>query len=79
MSRGIGAIEAAPSRLTFFYVTIALGGALGGVFVALIAPRVFSGFYELPVGLAACGFVVLAVLRAIRRAAWEAPGGGPFR
>ena len=52
-----------PSRLTFFYVTIALGGALGGVFVALIAPRVFSGFYELPVGLAACGFVVLAVLR----------------
>ena len=53
-----------PSRLTSFYVMIALGGALGGVFVALIAPRVFSGFYELPVGLAACGFVVLAVLRA---------------
>jgi len=53
-----------PSRLTSFYVMIALGGALGGVFVALIAPRVFSGFYELPVGLAACTFVVLAVLRA---------------
>jgi len=52
------------SRLTSFYVTIALGGALGGVFVALIAPRVFSGFYELPVGLAACACVVLAVLRA---------------
>ena len=53
-----------PSRLTFFYVMIALGGALGGVFVALIAPRVFSGFYELPLGLAACAFVVLAVWRA---------------
>jgi hypothetical protein len=53
-----------PSRLTSFYVMIALGGALGGVFVALIAPRVFSGFYELPVGLAACAFVVLAVWRA---------------
>jgi SAM-dependent methyltransferase len=51
-------------RLTFYYVTIALGGALGGVFVALIAPRVFSGFYELPVGLAACACVVLAVCRA---------------
>jgi SAM-dependent methyltransferase len=32
--------------------------------VALIAPHVFSGFYELPVGLAACACVVLAVLRA---------------
>ena len=53
-----------PSRLTSFYVMIALGGTLGGVFVALIAPHVFSGFYELPVGLAACAFVVLAVWRA---------------
>jgi hypothetical protein len=52
------------SRLTFFYVMIALGGALGGVFVALIAPHVFHGFYELPVGLAACACLVLAVLRA---------------
>jgi SAM-dependent methyltransferase len=53
-----------PSQLTIFYVMIALGGALGGVFVALIAPHMFSGFYELPVGLAACAGVVLAVLRA---------------
>ena len=29
------------------------GGALGGVFVALIAPRVFTEFSEYPVGLAA--------------------------
>ena len=53
-----------PGRLTSFYVMIALGGALGGLFVALIAPHVFSGFYELPIGLAACACVVLAVLRA---------------
>src|ERR1700722_3146437 len=52
-----------PSRLTAFYVMIALGGALGGVFVALIAPRLFSGFYELPLGLAACMVVVFIVLR----------------
>ncbi|HXM41751.1 MAG TPA: fused MFS/spermidine synthase [Bryobacteraceae bacterium] len=64
-----------PSRLTSFYVMIALGGALGGVFVALIAPRVFSGFYELPLGLAACGFVVLAVLRGDPESAL----GGPWR
>src|SRR3984957_7231213 len=52
-----------PSRLTAFYVMIALGGALGGVFVALIAPRLFSGFYALPLGLAACMVLVFIVLR----------------
>ncbi len=52
-----------PSRLTQFYVMIALGGALGGVFVALIAPRVFNGFYEFPLGLAATALVVFAVWR----------------
>jgi SAM-dependent methyltransferase len=53
-----------PRWLTSYYVAIALGGALGGVFVALIAPHVFSGFYELPLGLAAGTVLVLAVLRA---------------
>jgi hypothetical protein len=33
--------------LTTFYVYVALGGALGGVFVNLIAPLVFDGFWEL--------------------------------
>jgi SAM-dependent methyltransferase len=53
-----------PSRLTSFYVAISCGGALGGVFVALFAPRVFTGFYELPVGIAATAALLLAVLRA---------------
>jgi hypothetical protein len=42
-----------PRYLTSFYLTIAAGGALGGVFVALIAPRIFSAFSEYPIGLAA--------------------------
>lgn len=49
-----------PRYLTFFYLAIAAGGALGGVFVALIAPRVFTEFLEYPAGLAAAcllGFV----------------------
>jgi len=46
-----------PARhLTTFYLSIAAGGALGGVFVALIAPHVFSGFSEYPIGLAAACF-----------------------
>src|SRR5262249_52384766 len=39
--------------LTLFYLVIACGGALGGVFVALLAPRVFAEFTEYPIGLAA--------------------------
>ncbi len=41
-----------PGYLTSFYLAIAAGGALGGVFVALIAPRVFIQFSEYPAGLA---------------------------
>ena len=47
-------------HLTAFYLTIAAGGALGGVFVALVAPHVFTEFSEYPIGLAAAcllGFV----------------------
>jgi hypothetical protein len=49
-----------PRDLTKFYLTIAAGGALGGAFVALLAPRVFAQFSEYPIGMAgACllGFV----------------------
>lgn len=49
----------AASDLTTFYVYIALGGALGGVFVNLIAPLVFDGFWELHGSLVSvCVFAV---------------------
>lgn len=47
-------------HLTGFYLTIASGGALGGLFVGALAPRIFRGFFELPVGIVVCA--VLAVL-----------------
>jgi MFS family permease len=53
----------APSHLTAFYLTISAGGALGGLFVAVIAPLVFSGYFELGVGLVAVA--LLATLRFI--------------
>jgi hypothetical protein len=37
------------SHLTGFYLTISVGGAIGGLFVAYFAPRVFKSMYELPV------------------------------
>jgi hypothetical protein len=39
----------APRYLTRFYLLISLGGALGGAFVAVIAPNVFATYVELPV------------------------------
>jgi spermidine synthase len=45
--------------LTAYYLTIAAGGALGGLFVALIAPRLFTDYLELPISVMAS--VVLAL------------------
>jgi hypothetical protein len=57
-----------PRHLTLFYLTIAAGGVLGGVFVALIAPRVFTEFNEYPIGLAAA--CLLGLTGWLRSGAW---------
>ncbi len=49
-------------HLTSFYLAVAAGGALGGVFVALICPLIFSAYYELNLGLAAAFVLAVAVL-----------------
>jgi spermidine synthase len=51
-----------PRYLTGFYLAISIGGALGGVFVGLVAPRIFLDLYELPVGLVAMAAVAALVL-----------------
>jgi len=51
----------APEHLTAFYLTVSAGGALGGLAVAVVAPLVFNGYYELGVGL-----VAVALLAALR-------------
>jgi SAM-dependent methyltransferase len=53
-----------PRYLTHFYLTISAGGALGGLLVAFVAPRVFNAFYEFPLVLMACATLTLAALRA---------------
>jgi len=41
----------APHYLTGFYLAISIGGALGGLFVSLVAPMIFTGYWELHVAL----------------------------
>ncbi len=43
----------ASSDLTAFYMWMSLGGVLGGVFAALIAPQIFNAIYEFPLLLLA--------------------------
>ncbi len=50
-----------PAYLTRFYLMISLGGAAGALFVAIVAPHIFSWYYELEVALAACAILVLIV------------------
>lgn len=54
-------LKPSPQHLTSFYLMVALGGAIGAIFVALIAPAIFSGYYELHVGLGLCAVLVLVV------------------
>ena len=54
----------APQYLTHFYLMVSLGGALGGLFVGLVAPRIFPAYLELPLAL-----VLLAGLAVV--VAWR--------
>jgi len=51
-----------PRSLTSFYLTVAAGGAFGGVFVALLAPQIFSGFWEYQLGLGIAAVLLLLIL-----------------
>ena len=60
-----------PRYLTAYYLTIAAGGALGGAFVALAAPRIFTEFNEYPIALgAACILGLIGWLRGGALGMW---------
>ncbi len=48
-----------PSKLTSFYMTLSAGGACGGVFVGLLSPWLFNGYFEWQLGLFGCVLVFL--------------------
>lgn len=51
-------LKPGPGALTSFYLMISAGGAAGGIFVGLIAPSIFSAYYELFLGLLLCLLII---------------------
>lgn len=50
------------AKLDTFYVFIALGSVISGIFVGIVAPLIFRGFWELYLAFYLCFFVAFAVL-----------------
>jgi len=60
-------------HLTSFYLMVSIGGALGGIFVSLIAPFIFDGYWEFMVALAltlALWLIVLRIGQNVNHFAW---------
>ena len=55
-----------PAHLTRFYLMISLGGALGAVLVAIVAPLVLAGYFELGIALVA----LAAIIAMVKRMRW---------
>ena len=51
------------THLTLFYLMLSIGGAVGGLFVGLVAPMFFRGEYELSIGLFLCAALTAGMLR----------------
>lgn len=61
----LAALKPAPRHLTGYYLMISLGGAVGGLLVGFVAPKLFNTYYEFGLGLF---FTVLIAAYLARRA-----------
>lgn len=61
----LAALKPAPRHLTGYYLMISLGGAVGGLLVGFVAPKLFSTYYEFGLGLF---FTMLIAAYLARRA-----------
>jgi hypothetical protein len=65
-----------PARLTGFYLHMSLGGVLGGVFCALVAPLVFDWAYEQPILMLAVALLAPPRPVALAVGRWWRAGSG---
>ncbi len=56
--RGLYDLRPDPAHLTTFYLAMAVGGALGGLFCALVAPMIFDWTYEYPILVVAAAWIL---------------------
>lgn len=59
-------LRPAGEHLTTFYLMVSIGGAVGGIFVSLVAPLIFNGYWEFFVGLAMTFAIVFMIFRSNR-------------
>ncbi len=57
----LAARKPSPRYLTSFYLALSVGGAIGGLFVGVVAPYLFPNYFELPIALAFCGLLAYIV------------------
>src|SRR5207302_10478094 len=53
----LAALKPGMKHLTSYFLSMSLGGALGGIFVNLVAPYVFTTFFEMPLSFLAATLV----------------------
>lgn len=63
-------------HLTQFYLSVSIGGAIGGIFVAVIAPQIFNGLWELYIGYFVSGLAVVIAIFRDRKSLVNIPGWG---
>lgn len=61
----------APEHLTRFYLMTSAGGALGGIFVALVCPAIFATYLELNWSLTVAYVVIAMVLISMTFVQWR--------
>lgn len=72
----LSGLKPEPQKLTLFFFLVSVGGALGGIFVLLVAPVIFNLFHEFYVGVIGTGVALLLVLR---RDLWKTMRGKELR
>ena len=59
----LAALKPAPRHLTGYYLMISLGGAVGGLLVGFVAPKLFNTYYEFGLGLFFTALIAAYVAR----------------
>jgi len=68
-------LKPASEQLTTFYLALSAGGALGGLLVALLAPRIFPDTFEHAIACVLCPVLLLVVFRRESRRLLQANFG----